>query len=377
VLCFRMEEGNVSKGSSSLEDEHSEGSSSGDHSEEDKCLAGLFAVVDVVGDILGPDAFSGVTSRVATVMQPQEQLSEKEVVLTADVFLGEGKDDGVATGNNEEEALSGSGAVTAVEEPKGFMTEEEMFEDLRRYLVANHAKSVAALDRMRSLDCAACERNAKVHSSNHGGQGSISGTASVAIGTDVCVQEDMTLTPKKADVPSSPVETEEMAGSNSCMGDRASRCLSSFSGSGVARSSTIPAYSLGGVNRMKGNEFLEALIKSITPDLDLLTGEYSFVKEYHDSCDEVKEHFWLHVEEGERNLFRLLLVPVPQFSVESGEAEEVMHTLLDLPVFEQEELLQVVAASMAYIEHSQEGKHVVLVDCFRYCCSCLMVCYFL
>ncbi len=72
MLCSRMEEVNVSKGSSFLEDEHSEGSSSGDHSEEDKCLAGLFAVVDVVGDILGPDAFSGVTSRVATVMQPQE-----------------------------------------------------------------------------------------------------------------------------------------------------------------------------------------------------------------------------------------------------------------------------------------------------------------
>ncbi len=107
--------------------------------------------------------------------------------------------------------------------------------------------------------------------------------------------------------------------------------------------------------------FLESLIKSVNPNVELLNSNgYDFFKTYHESCDTVKEHFWTQIprdDESMWSLFRLMLVLVFEFSVANNKAEKVMNTVLQLPLVEQENVLQVTAASMAYINIINDGKH--------------------
>ncbi len=148
-----------------------------------------------------------------------------------------------------------------------------------------------------------------------------------------------------------------------CMDSGAITFLSNYSVSSTihaARTSTADQSPVG-AEPMDAALFLETLIKSVGPDVEVLNSEaHEFVKSYHESCELVKQYFWSKVESedpAQYNLFRLLLVPVSQFSVASCEADRVMRSLLDLPVLEQESFLEVVAASMSYLSSLNNGKY--------------------
>jgi hypothetical protein len=148
-----------------------------------------------------------------------------------------------------------------------------------------------------------------------------------------------------------------------CMDSGAITFLSNYSVSSTihaARTSTADQSPVG-AEPMDAALFLETLIKSVGPDVEVLNSEaHEFVKSYHESCELVKQYFWSKVESEDPamyNLFRLLLVPVSQFSVASCEADRVMRSLLDLPVLEQESFLEVVAASMSYLSSLNNGKY--------------------
>ena len=368
-------------------------------SETDNQCSGLFAAVDALDVVIGPDWAGTKRSNECDDGVDSSRIQQ----VGADVAVGGGK------------------APDELDSPT-----MEMWEDLRQYLVANYAKSAAKLAEMRSYDAVVSQSLGMTEMStrlldksgeNRDGEEIVAVPAvDEAVGdrsadadrkpnawtstTEMSARlldksgedfggEEIVAVPAVDDfafgVCYADVDSTSEGGRNSdvdeAVGDRSadadrkpkfgSQCmdsgaitfLSNYSVSSTihaARTSTADQSPVG-AEPMDAALFLETLIKSVGPDVEVLNSEaHEFVKSYHESCELVKQYFWSKVESedpAQYNLFRLLLVPVSQFSVASCEADRVMHSLLDLPVLEQESFLEVVAASMSYLSSLNNGKY--------------------
>lgn len=297
-------------------------------SETDNQCSGLFAAVDALDVVIGPDWAGTKRSNECDDGVDSSRIQQ----VGADVAVGGGM------------------APDELDSPT-----MEMWEDLRQYLVANYAKSAAKLAEMRSYDAVVSQSLGMTEMSTRlldkSGENR-DGEEIVAVpAVDEAVGD------RSADADRKP-----KCGSQ-CMDSRAITFLSNYSVSSTihaARTSTADQSPVG-AEPMDAALFLETLIKSVGPDVEVLNSEaHEFVKSYHESCELVKQYFWSKVESEDPamyNLFRLLLVPVSQFSVASCEADRVMRSLLDLPVLEQESFLEVVAASMSYLSSLNNGKY--------------------
>ena len=368
-------------------------------SETDNQCSGLFAAVDALDVVIGPDWAGTKRSNECDDGVDSSRIQQ----VGADVAVGGGM------------------APDELDSPT-----MEMWEDLRQYLVANYAKSAAKLAEMRSYDavvsqslgmtemstrlldksgenrdgeeivavpavdeavgdCSAdADRKPNAWTSTTEMSARLLDKSGEDFGGEVIVTvpavDDFAFGVCYADVDSTSEggrnsDVDEAVGDRSADADRkpkfGSQCmdsgaitfLSNYSVSSTihaARTSTADQSPVG-AEPMDAALFLETLIKSVGPDVEVLNSEaHEFVKSYHESCELVKQYFWSKVESEDPamyNLFRLLLVPVSQFSVASCEADRVMRSLLDLPVLEQESFLEVVAASMSYLSSLNNGKY--------------------
>ena len=344
-------------------------------SETDNQCSGLFAAVDALDVVIGPDWAGTKRSNECNDGVDSSRIQQ----VGADVAVGGGM------------------APDELDSPT-----MEMWEDLRQYLVANYAKSAAKLAEMRSYDAVVSQSLGMTEMSTRlldkSGENR-DGEEIVAVpAVDEAVGDRSADADRKPNAWTSTTEmsarlldksgedfggeeivavpaVDEAVGDRFTDADRKPKCGSQCMDSGAITflsnysvSSTIHAartstadQSPVGAEPMDAALFLETLIKSVGPDVEVLNSEaHEFVKSYHESCELVKQYFWSKVESEDPamyNLFRLLLVPVSQFSVASCEADRVMHSLLDLPVLEQESFLEVVAASMSYLSSLNNGKY--------------------
>ena len=344
-------------------------------SETDNQCSGLFAAVDALDVVIGPDWAGTKRSNECDDGVDSSRIQQ----VGADVAVGGGK------------------APDELDSPT-----MEMWEDLRQYLVANYAKSAAKLAEMRSYDAVVSQSLGMTEMSTRlldkSGENR-DGEEIVAVpAVDEAVGDRSADADRKPNAWTSTTEmsarlldksgedfggeeivavpaVDEAVGDCFTDADREPKCGSQCMDSGAITflsnysvSSTIHAartstadQSPVGAEPMDAALFLETLIKSVGPDVEVLNSEaHEFVKSYHESCELVKQYFWSKVESedpAQYNLFRLLLVPVSQFSVASCEADRVMRSLLDLPVLEQESFLEVVAASMSYLSSLNNGKY--------------------
>ena len=344
-------------------------------SETDNQCSGLFAAVDALDVVIGPDWAGTKRSNECDDGVDSSRIQQ----VGADVAVGGGM------------------APDELDSPT-----MEMWEDLRQYLVANYAKSAAKLAEMRSYDAVVSQSLGMTEMSTRlldkSGENR-DGEEIVAVpAVDEAVGDRSTDADRKPNAWTSTTEmsarlldksgedfggeeivavpaVDEAVGDRFTDADRKPKCGSQCMDSGAITflsnysvSSTIHAartstadQSPVGAEPMDAALFLETLIKSVGPDVEVLNSEaHEFVKSYHESCELVKQYFWSKVESEDPamyNLFRLLLVPVSQFSVASCEADRVMRSLLDLPVLEQESFLEVVAASMSYLSSLNNGKY--------------------